>query len=219
MLTSATEQTIQLCFGLLSTDKYPKTTIVSEVESTVKHIAEYGTYVSSDTLVYDSYEKINCQDKLRAYIDFDVKRYKDGNEIPKYEGIILREQLREKFATILPHLEGKYGTIVFGDSSGMKTPIGQYTVSFRLWFPCVVGSRKAIQTFAETIVNETVPKFCKEHKKEGMINVNNSRCKTPLCFTQVNNQKYKGYCLYCYIHIFPDEPLTFNYKTKEKNCY
>ena len=27
--------------------------------------------------------------------------------------------------------------------------------------------------------------------------------------------KYEGYCLYCYIHTFPDKPVSRNYKTKE----
>lgn len=156
MLTSATHETVQLCFGLLSTDKSPKTTLVSEVESTVKHIANYGTYVSSDKLVYDTYEKISGCEKLRAYIDFDVKRYVDGNDIPKYEGVILREQLRDKFSTILPDIESKYGKIVFGDSSGMKTPVGQYCVSFRIWFPCIVGSRLAVKAFADSLVNTLI---------------------------------------------------------------
>ena len=35
-----------------------------------------------------------------------------------------------------------------------------------------------------------------------------------LCFTLVK-EKYDGYCLYCYIHLFPETPLSRNYKTKE----
>ena len=57
--------------------------------------------------------------------------------------------------------------------------------------------------------------YCKDHKKPGMIDVKSQRCKTPLCDTFVN-KKYKGYCLRCFIHTFPDEPVTRNYKTKEK---
>ncbi len=40
-------------------------------------------------------------------------------------------------------------------------------------------------------------------------------CKSEWCETTAN-QKYKGYCLNCFIHLFPDEPNTRNYKTKEK---
>jgi hypothetical protein len=40
-------------------------------------------------------------------------------------------------------------------------------------------------------------------------------CKSPHCDTRATN-KYKGYCLNCFIHLFPDEPNTKNYKTKEK---
>jgi hypothetical protein len=48
-----------------------------------------------------------------------------------------------------------------------------------------------------------------------MIDVQNKHCKTNLCTTRVNN-KYNGYCVFCYIHLFPDKPVAFNYKTKER---
>ena len=56
--------------------------------------------------------------------------------------------------------------------------------------------------------------FCSAHKFEGMIDVKHSTCKTHLCFTRVK-EKYDGYCLRCFIHLFPDKPVTKNYKTKE----
>lgn len=155
MAAAATADTVQLTFGLLATDKYPKTTLVKDVDALVRRIAEHGTYVGS-TKVYDTYEKLRDIDILRAFLDFDIKRYKDGSAIPKYEGIVLREKVRDAFAAILPTLESKYGAVVLGDSSGMKTPVGEYAVSFRMWFPCVIGSRRAIQNFAEAIVAEHV---------------------------------------------------------------
>jgi len=43
-------------------------------------------------------------------------------------------------------------------------------------------------------------------------------CKTPFCESRYNpNPKYQGHCVYCFIHLFPDEPNTRNYKTKEKD--
>ena len=62
--------------------------------------------------------------------------------------------------------------------------------------------------------NETDALYCTTHKKEGMIDVKHKICKTFLCSTIVQ-KKYDGYCLYCYIHLFPDAPLSRNYKTKE----
>jgi len=35
-----------------------------------------------------------------------------------------------------------------------------------------------------------------------------------MVFTRVHD-KYDGYCLFCYINLFPDKPVTRNYKTKE----
>lgn len=39
--------------------------------------------------------------------------------------------------------------------------------------------------------------------------------KQTMC-TTFGNKKYDGYCLRCYIHLFPDKPVTRNYKIKEK---
>jgi hypothetical protein len=148
---------VQLCFGLKASDKNPKTTLAIDVEDTVKRITKWGTYtIGCNEKVFDTYERIADAPKLRAFIDFDVKKYNDGTEISKFQGIVLREQLREVFAKIIPELERTYGSVVLGDSSGMKTPVGLYTVSFRLWFPNVVGSKLAIKQFAERIVAEFV---------------------------------------------------------------
>jgi hypothetical protein len=56
--------------------------------------------------------------------------------------------------------------------------------------------------------------YCATHKKEGIVNVINKTCKSEWCFTLVQ-EKYDGYCLYCYMHLFPDKPISRNYKTKE----
>ena len=56
--------------------------------------------------------------------------------------------------------------------------------------------------------------YCFIHKKDGMVNVRNKRCKSEWCSTMVQN-KYDGYCLFCYINLFPDKPVSRNYKTKE----
>ena len=44
----------------------------------------------------------------------------------------------------------------------------------------------------------------------------NSLCKSEWCETHKSNKSYKGYCRYCFVHLFPDEPVTRNYKTKER---
>lgn len=62
--------------------------------------------------------------------------------------------------------------------------------------------------------NQT-PKYCINHKLENMINVIDKRCKIPLCYTQISNPQYDGYCLRCYVHLNPDKPISRNYKTKE----
>ena len=63
---------------------------------------------------------------------------------------------------------------------------------------------------------QKIPIYCKEHSKLGMVDVISKRCKNN-CDTIVTGKKYKGYCLFCFIHLFPDETVCRNYKTKEKH--
>jgi len=57
--------------------------------------------------------------------------------------------------------------------------------------------------------------FCNTHKKEGMLDVIHKKCKNDFCDTR-STPKYKGYCYHCFVHEFPNEPVSRNYKTKEK---
>ena len=56
--------------------------------------------------------------------------------------------------------------------------------------------------------------YCITHKKENMINVISKTCKSEWCNTIVT-EKYNGYCLFCFINLFPDKHVSRNYKTKE----
>jgi hypothetical protein len=64
------------------------------------------------------------------------------------------------------------------------------------------------------VEGETKALYCYTHKKEGMVDVKHQICKTYLCSTRVQ-EKYDGYCLFCYMNLFPDKPVSRNYKTKE----
>ena len=61
------------------------------------------------------------------------------------------------------------------------------------------------------------PAFCKHNKfKERCKECGGSAlCKTPNCSTY-KIKKYHDHCLNCYIHLFPNESNSRNYKTKEK---
>ena len=58
--------------------------------------------------------------------------------------------------------------------------------------------------------------YCSVHKKDGMVNVISKTCKSEWCDT-IPTDKYDGYCLFCYVNLFPDKPIVRNYKTKEKD--
>jgi len=77
---------------------------------------------------------------------------------------------------------------------------------------CLTERCKKIPAFNKE--GETKALYCSAHKKEGMVDVKHDTCKTYLCSTRVQ-EKYDGYCLFCYMNLFPDKPVSSNYKTKE----
>jgi hypothetical protein len=66
-----------------------------------------------------------------------------------------------------------------------------------------------------SLPNERNFTFCSRHKQPGMIDMNSMTCKSEWCTTFISNKKYDGYCVFCYIHLFPDKLVARNYKTKE----
>jgi len=65
--------------------------------------------------------------------------------------------------------------------------------------------------------NSKMAIYCKVHKLDGMIDVAHKSCKTPLCDTIISNHAYEGFCMHCFVHLFPDKPNARNYKTKERS--
>jgi hypothetical protein len=62
--------------------------------------------------------------------------------------------------------------------------------------------------------NEKEAIYCKECKLDDMVEIRSKKCKTPLCDIQVKN-KFKGYCLRCFIHTFPESKIIRDYGTRE----
>ena len=50
-----------------------------------------------------------------------------------------------------------------------------------------------------------------------MIDIKHKRCLNEWCFSYPKNNKYDGYCLHCYMHKYPDKPVSRNNKTKERS--
>jgi len=65
------------------------------------------------------------------------------------------------------------------------------------------------------IEGETTALYCFEHKLAGMVNVKQQTCKSEWCSTRPHD-KYDGYCMFCYMNLFPDKPVARNFKTKER---
>lgn len=62
-----------------------------------------------------------------------------------------------------------------------------------------------------------LPMYCKDHKEPGMIDVKSKLCHTELCTNYAYHKKFQGYCFYCFVNTFPDEPIVRNYKIKERH--
>jgi hypothetical protein len=65
-------------------------------------------------------------------------------------------------------------------------------------------------------VNEKKGIYCVRHKTNEMVDVLSKKCISEWCTTITHNNKYDGYCLFCYINLYPDKPAARNFKTKEK---
>ena len=59
--------------------------------------------------------------------------------------------------------------------------------------------------------------YCLTHKTQEMIDVVSKRCETYMCGTTTSNPRYKGYCIGCFINVFPGAPNPRNYKIKENH--
>ena len=76
---------------------------------------------------------------------------------------------------------------------------------------CIVCKDKQ-STF--NLPGETKATHCGGCKLENMVDIKNPKCKSEWCNTRPT-KKYKGYCLFCFMNLFPDEKVARNYKTKE----
>ena len=72
---------------------------------------------------------------------------------------------------------------------------------------------KARPTFNEE--GETKAICCVNCKTDTMVDVINKKCKGVNC-PSVGNFKYEGYCTWCFSHMFPDNPLTFQIRSNSK---
>ena len=79
---------------------------------------------------------------------------------------------------------------------------------------CECGKRNPIYN----LPGKNEGKWCRDCKPENAINSVSKLCKE--CnLTQACYSKYEGYCMRCFIYLFPDKPVTFNYKIKENHVF
>ena len=61
--------------------------------------------------------------------------------------------------------------------------------------------------------------MCKHNKRKSHCKQcgGSALCKSPLCETQIRNKSYNGYCMRCFVYLFPELTNARNYKTKEQS--
>ena len=57
---------------------------------------------------------------------------------------------------------------------------------------------------------------CSKCKSDDMLDIHSSKCVNG-CGTRVVHERYKGHCLRCFVHLFPGEKVSRNYKVKEQH--
>lgn len=65
-------------------------------------------------------------------------------------------------------------------------------------------------------INKKTTMYCYDHKEDTMTNVVHPTCLITECTTIVNNQKYDGYCVHCYLKLHPTIELVKNVYIKAK---
>ena len=152
------------------------------------------------SMVLKNLTKEQCIEKL-----FNKKKIKLINKNIKLMGINSVQMCKETDCRKKPRFN------VEGSKSAMYCSIhkklGMVDMNHKTCLEC-----KKIPTF--NVEGTTNRLYCAVHKKTGMVNVKDQSCKSEWCSTLVQH-KYDGYCLFCYMNLFPDKPVSRNYKTKE----
>ena len=111
------------------------------------------------------------------------------------------------------------GKIPSYNYNGKKNPIccngckkkGMINITIK---KCQCGKSTALYNYK----GKSTPICCSRCKSEEMIDIVHKRC--PNCKDwpdfQCSNKKYKGYCTRCFQHLFPNDPLTFQIRSKSK---
>ena len=148
---------------------------------------------------------------------------KDCNKWANYNtkglkgGLYCKEHKKEGMVNVVSKKCLECDTQPLYNLEGLK--IGLYCKDHKLEGMVDVKNKTCLECDTQPLYNLEGQKtglYCKEHKHDGMTDVIHKRCKTHLCDTIVCNKQNKGFCMRCFIHLFPDEPVARNYKTKER---
>jgi hypothetical protein len=191
------------------------------IELNCKIISNYNIEGQKEALYCNLHKKENMIDvKNKSCIDSDCKKQPTFNIEGQKEALYCSVHKKENMVDVKSKtcIEANCKTRPIYNIEGQKEAL--YCNLHKKDNMIDIRNKTCIEPNCKTRPNYNMggqkeALYCNTHKKENMINVKNKTCKTLLCSIQVQ-EKYNGYCYFCFIHIFPDSLITKNYKTKEK---
>lgn len=167
----------------------------------------------------------NCKDESMVNIYYDICEYEycDENAYYNYEGhdkvMFCKEHSLKDMINIKLFLCIEINCTICPSFNFPKETKKLYCVQHKLkgmvdiqHKNCIYENCKSRSVFNN--YGEKTPLYCNEHKSDLMVNLEHKLCKVYLCGKR-SIEKYDDHCLTCFIHLFPDKPLSRNYKTKE----
>ena len=151
-----------------------------------------------------------------------MRKCLECNKIPYYNftgqarGIYCVTHKKDGMVNVINKTCLECNKIPYYNFTGQKH--GIYCVTHKKDGMIDVKHKKCLDCSKQPIFNFAGQKhgiYCVTHKKDGMVDVKNKRCHSQWCDTY-GNKKYRGYCLFCFMNLFPDEKVARNYKTKER---
>lgn len=165
----------------------------------------------------------DCKIESMVNVNYDICQICENNALFNYEGEIeplyCKEHIKDGMINIINNLCiypscRKHPTFNYPNET-KKLYCGDHKLENMVDIKhtkCKECSNRASFNY----YGEKVPIYCSIHKEDSMVNVCHILCKTYLCGTIIS-EKYEGYCMICFMHLFPDKPITRNYLTKENN--
>lgn len=143
------------------------------------------------------------------YPDKKVRRYCSEHKLPGMINVVNKRCEHESCT--------KHPIFNYPDENG-----GRYCSDHKLHDMVNVVNKKCEHENCNTRPNfnysdKKIGLYCFDHKLSDMVDVKHKTCLSETCDIRPSNEKYKGYCLMCFVNLFPNEKVSRNYKIQEQH--